>query len=78
MAEEILEHSRSDDDARVEPRLTRSTTELHIISKQLHESSKEARSPTLAGNDGTGDEPTRWMAVETIERRKPYGGRTRD
>ena len=78
MAEEILEHSRSDDDARVGPRLTRSTTELHIISKQLHESSKEARSPTLAGNDGTGDEPPRWMAVETVERRKPYGGRTRD
>ena len=73
MAEEIWEHSRSDDDARVGPRLERG-----IINKQSHESLKEARSPTLAGNDGTGDEPTRWMAVETIERRKPHGGRTRD
>ena len=79
MAKEIWEDSRSDDDARVGPRLERDPPLSFTSSANSYTNrQREARSPTLAGNDGIGDEPTRWMAVETIERKKPYGGRTRD
>ena len=70
MAEEIWKHRRSDDDARVAPRLERDPPLSFTSSTNSYTNRQEVRSPTLAGNDGTGDEPTRWMAVETIERRE--------
>ena len=79
MAEDIWEHIGGDGDAPVgpcvesDPPPSFTTTTNSCKYRQW-----KARRPTLAGNDSTGAEPTRRMAGERLERRKPDSGRSRD